>query len=331
MKMKITYSILSVLFVAMFVLTSCHIEDNPVASTPVNGDEPIEFSSVYASVDTKTTTGENSALPANFQVWASRTVNSNTNYNVFGENGTTVTNTGSADSPKWTYSPVRYWQSGDYNFVAVTPADFPTSGELTSNGLELSFGTSGWDLSANQTDLLLATTHVDNTSGTPGSVNLAFNHILAKISFAARKTTTAQIEIISIKISGHHKIASDVKVSGSKYYWEFEDDGKTAQEIISSTAHTLTTTSRKITPDILVFPEDCILTLEVNIRHNTIASPYQKTVKIDGTCWLSGKQYDYIINVSPGSIVITSPQVKDWVTDINGNNENDDDIIHDFE
>ena len=323
MKMKITYSILSVLFVAMFVLTSCHIEDNPVASTPVNGDEPIEFSSVYASVDTKTTTGENSALPANFQVWASRTVDSNTNYNVFGENGTTVTNTGSADSPKWTDSPVRYWQSGDYNFVAVTPVDLALSGELTAAGLELNFDS--WNLIENPTDALVATSDVSNDV-----VPLTFGHLLSKISFSAKTTHDTPIEITSIKISGHHTEAESLVLSEAGTKWEF-NEGKASQEDITSSAsapYELSNTATKVTSDVLVFSEDCSLTVEVTIRHAAAAVGYPKSATISTTGWLPGMQYDYVINVTPDGISFSEPRVEGWdYVDDNDNGYTADDGI----
>ena len=319
--MKITYSILSVLFVAMFVLTSCHIEDNPVASTPVNGDEPIEFSSVYASVDTKTTTGENSALPANFQVWASKTVNSNTNYNVFGENGTTVTNTGSADSPKWTYSPVRYWQSGEYNFVAVTPVTLAT-GELTEDGLELSFGS--WTLSSG-IDALFATSDASNEV-----VSLTFKHLLSKISFSAKNATSTPIEITSVKISGHHNEAESLVLSEEAAVWEFKDDGNASQDITSSASdsYELSSTATKVTSDVLVFSEDCSLTVEVTIRHAAVAAGYPKSATISTTGWLPGMQYDYVINVTPDGISFSEPRVEGWdYVDDNDNGYTADDGI----
>lgn len=307
----------------MFVLTSCHIEDNPVASTPVNGDEPIEFSSVYASVDTKTTTGENSALPANFQVWASRTVNSNTNYNVFGENGTTVTNTGSADSPKWTYSPVRYWQSGDYNFVAVTPATLVSSGKLTNGGLALSFGS--WKLNSG-IDALFATSDASNEV-----VSLTFKHLLTKISFSAKTAGTTPIEIIGVKISGHHKDAKSLVLSEAGTEWEFTDDGKASQDITSSASasYELSNTATKVTSDVLVFSEeDCSLTVEVTIRHAAAAAGYPKSATISTTGWLPGMQYDYIINVTPDGISFSGPRVEGWdYVDDNDNGYTADDGI----
>lgn len=322
MKMKKIFSILSFLLSSMIVFSSCHREDIP-CNDPETGYQPIIFSAVNALLETK------SEAPAGFKVWASRTheVNSasQTDYNIFGATGTNVQKSGSGTSVTWTYTPVRYWQSGAYNFFAVAPVTL-AEGELTSDGLELDFGTNGWDITSNQTDLLFATSTVSNDV-----VPLKFDHLLTKITFSAKKATTAPIDITSIKISGHHKVAEGVVLSGDNTEWDLKDDLAVGHEIISSTPITLSGTASKITSDVLVFPEDCALTVEVTIRHNKIGEAYQKTAEIDGSGWLSGKQYDYIINVTPGSIVISSAQVKDWVTDRNDNNENDDDITHDFE
>lgn len=308
MKVNRIYNILSVLLGGMLVSMSCHREDVPGTAKPVDGGEPIEFSSVYASVEVKADTREATPLPASFMVWASRTANSATNYNVFGEDGTTVRNTGTSDSQKWVYSPVRYWQSGDYNFVAVTPVDLALSGELTAAGLELNFGS--WNLIANPTDALVATSDVSNDV-----VPLTFGHLLSKISFSAKTIHDTPIEITSIKISGHHKDAKSTVLSGVGSEWEFNDDGTASQDIKSSVSasYTLTGTSTKVSSDVLVFPENCSLTVDVTIRHSSTAGGYPKSATISSTNWLSGQKYDYVINVGPDRISFSEPIVSPWV------------------
>ena len=304
MKMKNIFNILSVLLGGVFVLASCHREDILDTNLPDEESRPIDFSSVYASVDTKTESGAEN-IPASFKVWASRTARSTTNYNVFGQTGTLVTNAGTATSQKWTYSPVRYWQSGEYNFVAVTPVDLISSGTLTANGLALNFGS--WNLSS-EIDGLLARSDVSGEV-----VPLSFGHMLSKISFSAKNVTNIPIEITSVKINGYHKDAASVMLSDSQADWTFNDAPSTVgQEIGLSDAVTLGTTPVKVTSDFLVFSEDCALTVEVTIRHDSAAGGYSKSATITATGWESGLQYDYVINVGPDGISFSEPTVDAW-------------------
>lgn len=302
MKMKKIFNILSALLCGILVLASCHRESVLDTYLPDEDSRPIEFSSVYASVETR---AEAENLPASFMVWASRTANSTTNYNVFGQAGTLVTNAGAATSQKWTYSPVRYWQSGEYDFVAVTPVDLISSGTLTANGLALNFGS--WNLSS-QTDALSARSDVSEDV-----VNLSFGHMLSKISFSAKNLTDTPIEITSVKISGYHKEAESVVLTESGSAWTFNDAPSTiGHEIRLSEAVAFGTTPVKVTSDYLVFPEDCALTVEVTIRHATDAGGYLKSATIPATGWASGLQYDYVINVGPDGISFSEPTVAGW-------------------
>ena len=106
-----------------FLLTfaSCQRVDVPGNSDlPAEDSEPIEFSGITGWLETKADAGEGDAgeddestpIPFDkFKVWAQN----GTNYNVFGQSGTEVST--SDEGSTWTYSPVRYWQAGTYDFL----------------------------------------------------------------------------------------------------------------------------------------------------------------------------------------------------------------------
>ena len=193
--MKNIYCILSILLGYMITLASCQSEGLSGTDTFEENVVPIEFAGIQVEVATKTAT-----LPddfTGFKVWASRTVSdaAQPNYNVFGTTGTDVEKSGSGTTLSWIYTPVRYWQTGTYNFHAIWPtsiASTPIAGTLGVSGLTLTIGNGGWDLSANQIDLMSATTQVTNTTGTPGQVVLTFNHMLSK---SASRQEMLQLEI----------------------------------------------------------------------------------------------------------------------------------------
>ena len=317
--LNISYILLGV----MIILASCNSEEISGTLLPDDSDMPIEFSGINASLDTKAGVDD----IASFRVWASRTTNNATVYDIFSTSGTAVTKTISGNSISWIYSPTRYWQPGTYDFYAITPTaistSIPVSGELSSTSLAIHFGEevdgayAGWDLSVNQTDLMLATepnvTGRFNATNTP--VNLAFNHMLSKIRFSAKKTTDMQIDIVMVKISGHLTTASSVEMSGNGATWTLSTVS-TGQEIGLSTPIALDKVQDKpVTSELLVFPQGARErdkgTVEGIRRDADNAGGYPKSASIT-TDWQAGKQYDYVINVGPDGISFSEPTVKPW-------------------
>ena len=331
--MKNIYHILSILLGYMITLASCQSEKLSGTDNFEENVFPIEFAGIKAEVDTKTTTSTIPESFTGFKVWASRTVSdaAQPNYNVFGTTGTDVEKSGSGTSLSWIYTPVRYWQTGTYNFHAIWPtsiASTPIAGSLGSSGLSLSFGNGGWDLSANQIDLMSATTQVTNTTGTPGQVVLTFNHMLSKISFSARNASVEDTDIIitGVKIYGNSKKAT-------RYSSTWLHNNSTSTKDSPYLNHTLSSAVTlpkpvegedleyaSISPEFLVFPgELCTLMIEVSMKHTANSTAYTKTASLSLTydddydyVWEAGKQYDYKVNVTPEYIRFDEVKVTLW-------------------
>ena len=314
MKMKNIYNILSILFGAVIVLTSCHREDIPCNVTEV-GENPISFSTVYASLDTKTdeaNAGTTVPTITEFNVWASRTIGSDVDYGVFGAAGQTVYND---DLEAWTYSPVRYWQEGSYHFLAVANAPESYTGTLNDTGLALSFG-NGWDITEDHSDILLATKNVENAAGSvPGSVALEFSHQLAKINFCIKNTDPRNptITIKDVSISGNKTVASGLNI-GSQRTWSFVETESAAQSLTIDNSSTSIDSYTETTRDFLVFPQTTTLTVSVtfdDVLNGVTTSDYEKSATIT-TTWVAGKIYSYQINLSSDHIKFAEPKVADW-------------------
>lgn len=306
----------------LLILVSCHREELPITKN----DYPIEFSGISGCLDTKADDNQTLSLPSDFtgfRVWAQN----GSKTNVFGTDGTDVSTTDGGQT--WTYSPVRYWQAGTYNFYAVSPKDFAT-GSLSNGALTLSFG-NGWNLSS-QIDLLLATasniTGRFNTEDKPESVELTFQHILSKIGFSVKDNDkdNVTIKVTSISISGNHKTASAYSTAGG---WSWKSDDTTTSQTLSlanSDGVTISTTDyTTVTPSagVLVFPENCTLGVNVSYKATMGAS----SAIINGSVsipvnLLAGQSYVYKLLISSTGITISS-SIQPWDDNTYDNIEND--------
>ena len=312
-----------VLLGLLLILVSCHCEEFPI----IKNDYPIEFSGISGWLETRADDDDQtSSLPSDFtdfRVWAQN----GSNLNVFGASGTEVSTSDGGQT--WTYSPVRYWQAGIYNFYAVSPKDIAT-GSLVNDALNLTFA-NGWNLSS-QTDIMLAT--APNISGRfnsgdkPESVELTFNHMLSKIGFSVKDNDddNVTLKVISISISGNHKTASAYSTTGG---WSWNgDDTETRQTLslansdgvtISTTDYTTITSSAGL----LVFPENCTLGVNVSYRATMGAS----SAVINGSVsipvnLLAGQSYVYKLLISSTGITISS-SIQSWDDATYGTIEND--------
>lgn len=311
----------------LLILVSCHREDLPKTDSE---NTPIEFSGITAWLDTKSEVASaTSVLPSDdFMVWSQN----DSNYGVFGTNGTEVSTSDAGTT--WTYSPVRYWKTGTYNFYAVSPASKAT-GALSANGLSLSFGTSGWDLSAGQTDLLIATQTIEgsaqvNKDGGPSKVTLSFDHMLSKISFSARNADprNVAIAVTDVKVYGNSRTATGVNC---KYVDGVLSDTWTLSNTTTSTAPfknythdsdvslPKTTEYALICPGFMVFPEEeCDLAIEVTFSQTFSSitggsTPATKTATITNATWKPGYVYDYKLTVTAETIAVDNePAVTPW-------------------
>ena len=331
--MKNIHIILSILLGAMIGLTSCHREDIPYNDIPEESAIPISFSTIHASLDTKADDGE-ATTPAisAFHVWASRkygsSSNQSTNNLVFGQYGDDVTYSNNA----WVYSPVRYWQTGSYNFIAAShTTEITTSftGSLTTdNDLVLNFDSPGWNLSSTPADLILATATAtgDTQLSNPTNVQFSFDHQLSKVKFSAKNVDTrdASISVTGVTVKGNHHNATRMTYTMSSTpsrSWSFADNGNVTQTLPlqvegENTAILLNkTTPVGLTTDVLMFSENCDLEVTVNfdVTINGKTASESKSATILSTAWQGGKIYEYQINLTSDNITFVVHTVTDWV------------------
>ena len=301
---------------------------------------------------------------------------------VFGEHGTKVYATdGDADGlftpvqqplDTWYYTPKRYWHRGTYTFAAALPAsvfnasyanteaDATGTADITGtlgldNTLTLTFGQDenetplGFDLSANQIDLMVAFCDVDNRLEDASVAQLNFtNHHFAQIVIeAACVDENADIIVDEVVFYGNHK-ATTGPITFTKeeegVIASYEIDSATATNednpyiVINSINQELPHAVKKadgswehtynpIVTGLLVFPEESMMTIVVRYRtymgDNTVTSD-----QIEGTVttsapvtWFEGMKHLYKLQISRHRVDIISTGVMEW---------DEEDITHTF-
>ena len=283
---------------------------SPIDPDPVRpGLYPIDFGiSADLEVESKATLIEGDTFDENgslvkkgnykdfgFITLSNLTVDANSDMqpSIFGANGTEVKYVSNA----WTYSPLRYWQAGTYNFVGVMPSSIfnathnhtsttqPGTGSAslteTANGsqLTLNFGTNGFDLASNQHDLMVAFDNVSNTEGLMGkpdpdndnkirAVNFNFQHQLSLVIIkGVNKESMGKIRIDKIEVYGNTaKTAGNMVFThdGTKINASYSldsqsvtDEDNVYQTIEGAWELAPSAPSTEIVSALLVFPEEC--------------------------------------------------------------------------
>ena len=128
---------------------------SPIDPDPVRpGLYPIDFGiSADLEVESKTVIDNSNVTDFSFVALGNLIVDGEQQTNLFDNNRAHV----SYQNDAWTYSPLRYWQPGSYEFAAVMPfiAGY-TPSFSASNQLTLNFGANGFNLASSQADLMVA-------------------------------------------------------------------------------------------------------------------------------------------------------------------------------
>ena len=268
--------------------------------------------------------------------------NSDRQPSIFGANGTEVKYVSNA----WTYSPLRFWQTGTYNFAGVMPSSIfnathnhtattqPGTGiasltETTDGSqLTLNFGPNGFNLAETQTDLMVAfdsQTVQNASSATP--VDFNFAHQLALVTIeGVYKESAGKIRVDKIEVYGNTaKTAgnmvfthdgSEINASYSLDSQSVTDVDNVYQTIEGAWELAPSSTSTNIVSSLLVFPEECDFSIVVTYtdRYGD-KDGVQKTKSATlPSNWERGKRYTYTFNVNLDHISFGEPTVTDWVS-----------------
>lgn len=205
---------------AMFSMgfTACSNNDDEMGNIAQTRGDAINL--VAYGDNTHSTRGDATNAGAlqftDFQTWAYDATTDGLYMGTSATVGRTVTNTGTALAPAWTYTPVQFWPVNELNFVSIAPA---ASAEVTGNSTASATGvvtlTSNVVIDTDvedQDDIMFAC--AKDASATPvngpiakddyaGDVPLVFKHALSQIVFKGKLPTSGavtQVEIAEISL-----------------------------------------------------------------------------------------------------------------------------------
>ena len=157
---------------------------NKGAGTPEDSTPeglPISFNAGEASTKAGTATLDD-IKASGFKVWGWLTSLAHPDgIHAFDQTGTSVTY--DSDNSAWTYSPVRYWMNGIYDFAAVYPSTVTAAYGSSDNSEQPALTVTDFDVTG-QDDLMVAlNTDVDGSQRASNNpIRLNFRHLLTKIN-----------------------------------------------------------------------------------------------------------------------------------------------------
>lgn len=224
-------------------------------------------------------------------------------------------------SGMWGYEGTRYWLPGNtYDFYALYPSVETlgdavsvdcTDGTFTVNGFD---ATKGYDLmTAERTNIV-----VSEDQPAPDAVALKFQHLLARVTFAARSeggnATVRSISLEGLAVKGDYD-------SSTKTAWS-----NTTTGTVSVEKETIVTPAGNadVSGDLLLIPQSLAGGVELTVTYDTDAEK-EKTASytLPATIvskWEAANHYRYSFTLTGGGyIMFDPPTVNAWSDAIGGN------------
>lgn len=141
---------------------------------------------------------------ADFQTWAYDAVDGGIYMGTSASAGRTVTNSGTALAPVWSYTPQQFWPVNALNFVAIAPnsPNGVTANAVAQDGTSKDITlTSSVTLSTNvedQDDIMFAEKDGITKATANGDVPFVFKHALSQIVFKGKLPTSGAVTKVTI-------------------------------------------------------------------------------------------------------------------------------------
>ena len=253
-----------------------------------------------------------------FSVWGNYTaVTSGTTMSLFDAEKVTYV------SGMWGYEGTRYWLAGNtYNFYAFYPS-VETLGDAVSSVActDGTFTVKGFDATKGH-DLMTAKqpgiSVVAGQPEPPGPVVLKFQHLLARVTFAARSeggnATVHSISLEGLAVKGDYDGSTETAWSN------------TTKENVSVVKETSVTPAgdADVSGDLLLIPQSLTDGVKLTVRYDTDAEKGKTaSYTLPATTvsmWEAANHYRYSFTLTGGGyIVFDPPTVNAWSDAIGGN------------
>lgn len=253
-----------------------------------------------------------------FSVWGNYTaVTSGTTMSLFDAEKVTYV------SGMWGYEGTRYWLPGNtYDFYALYP-----STETLGDGVSVAtctdgtFTVKGFDATKGHDLMTAEKTGISVVAGQPeppGPVALKFQHLLARVTFAARSeggnATVHSISLEGLAVKGDYDSSAETAWSNTT-----EGDVSVVEETSVTPAG-----DADVSGDLLLIPQSLTDGVKLTVRYDTDAEK-RKTASYTlptttVSMWEAANYYRYSFTLTGGGyIVFDPPTVNAWSDAIGGN------------
>lgn len=317
---KNTLGILPLLATALLSVASC--TESMEQDMETAGDSgAIRFSlptltrSAIGSEDDLNTDGQS------FSVWGCyrHTDGTGSDVQIF-DNTTVAYGSGSG----WTYGGgLQYWHSGNtYDFYALYPS-VETLGDAVSSVActDGTFTVKGFDATKGHDLMTAEKTGISVVAGQtepPGPVALKFQHLLARVTFAARSeggnATVHSISLEGLAVKGDYDSSAETAWSNTT---------KGSVSVVKETSVT-PAGDADVSGDLLLIPQSLTDGVKLTVRYDTDAEK-EKTASYTlpattVSMWEAANHYRYSFTLTGGGyIVFDPPTVNAWSDAIGGN------------
>ena len=224
-------------------------------------------------------------------------------------------------SGMWGYEGTRYWLPGNtYDFYALYPSVETlgdavsvdcTDGTFTVNGFD---ATKGYDLmTAERTNIV-----VSEDQPAPDAVALKFQHLLARVTFAARSeggnATVRSISLEGLAVKGDYDDSAETA-------WNNTTTGKVS---VKKETNVTPAGNANVSGDLLLIPQSLAGGVKLTVIYDTDAETEKSaSYTLPATTvsmWEAANHYRYSFTLTGGGyIVFDPPTVNAWSDAIGGN------------
>lgn len=226
-------------------------------------------------------------------------------------------------SGMWGYEGTRYWLPGNtYDFYALYPS-VETLGDAVSSATctDGTFTVKGFDATKGHDLMTAKKTGISVMAGQtepPGPVALKFQHLLARITFAARSeggnATVHSISLEGLDVKGDYD-------SGKEPLWSNTEEGTVSVEKETSVTPA---GNADVSGDLLLIPQSLTDGVKLTVTYDTDAERGKTaSYTLPATTvsmWEAANHYRYSFTLTGGGyIVFDPPTVNAWSDAIGGN------------
>ncbi|MFK2809542.1 fimbrillin family protein [Bacteroides fragilis] len=223
-------------------------------------------------------------------------------------------------SGMWGYEGTRYWLPGNtYDFYALYPSVETLGDAVSVDCTDGTFTVEDFDATKGYDLMTAKNTGISVVAGqTPGAVALKFQHLLARVTFAARSeggnATVRSISLEGLAVKGDYD-------SSTETAWSNTATGKVSVEKETSVTPA---GDADVSGDLLLIPQSLTDGVKLTVTYDTDAEKGKTaSYTLPATTvskWEAANHYRYSFTLTGGGyIVFDRPTVNAWSDAIGGN------------